>query len=198
MGRAVEAVSEQQSATWDRILTTENLSVYVAESGGAVVGVICLLLLPNLTYDCHPTAFIEPVIVAYDHRRRGVARLMLSQVLEHARAEGCRKVQLLSHKRHAEDGAHQLYRSVGFSQKPRAFAFTSTLRPSAASRQRLPCATSRSWTGQDGLSRWALEIIADESHLDAEAEDRRPRGGRCVRSRGGPRPLPLSSRPVPP
>lgn len=75
----------------------------------------------HLTYDCRPTLFIESMRVLEAHRRRGVARLMLDRVLEDARADGCHKIQLLSHKRHESDGAHDLYRSVGFAAEAEGY-----------------------------------------------------------------------------
>lgn len=123
--------SARQHATWEHMNATADLTVYLAvhlienSEGGQdreqSVGTAAMLLMPHLTYDCRPSALIEAVVVAYAHRRRGVARLLLHQALEDARAASCRKVQLLSHKRHAEDGAHQLYRSLGFIAEAEGF-----------------------------------------------------------------------------
>ncbi len=43
------------------------------------------------------------------------------RVLADARAAGCNKVQLLSHKRHALDGAHRLYTGLGFEPEAEGF-----------------------------------------------------------------------------
>jgi GNAT superfamily N-acetyltransferase len=113
--------SDRQVAMWKRIANSPDVTVYLAELDRQPVGTTCLSILPNITYDCHPTAFIEAVVVRYDHRRRGVARLMIRRALEDARREGCFKVQLLTHKRHATDGAHDLYRSLGFEAEAEGF-----------------------------------------------------------------------------
>jgi GNAT superfamily N-acetyltransferase len=97
------------------------VTVFVAQRDGELIGTACLLMLPNLTYDCRPTAFIEAVVVRYAHRRKGVARAILGQALEDARAASCLKVQLLSHKRHSCDGAYDLYRSLGFEAEAEGF-----------------------------------------------------------------------------
>jgi GNAT superfamily N-acetyltransferase len=110
-----------QRATWSRMLATADLTVYVAERRGEVVGTTSLLLMPHLTYDCHPTGFVEPVVVSDAHRRRGVGRLMLERVLADAQRAGVRKLQVLSHKRHAGDGAHDFYRSLGFQAEAEGF-----------------------------------------------------------------------------
>src|SRR3981081_2200082 len=63
-------VSDLQRATWDRMMATEDLTVYVAETDGEIVGTTTLLLMPHLTYECDPTAFIEAVAVVEGHRLR--------------------------------------------------------------------------------------------------------------------------------
>ena len=110
-----------EAATWTEMMATPNLRVYVAEQGGEIVGNTCVTLVPNLINGCRPTAFVEPMLVAADHRRRGVGRLLVDRMLDDLRATGCYKVQLLSHKRHAEDGAHAFYESFGFATEAEGF-----------------------------------------------------------------------------
>ncbi len=114
-------VSERQRATWGRMMATDDLTVYVAWNGTEAVGTTALLVMPHITYSCHPTAFIESMYVRDEHRRRGVARMMVERLLNDARSAGCRKVQLLTHKRHACDGAHAFYRSLGFEAEAEGF-----------------------------------------------------------------------------
>ncbi|VXB90035.1 GNAT family N-acetyltransferase [Aeromicrobium sp. 9AM] len=112
----------RQLAMWERVQTSPDVTVYVAESAsGEPVGTACLSVLPNITYDCRPTAFIEAVVVAYAHRRQGVARSLMERAISDARSADCHKVQLLSHKRHADDGAHDLYAGLGFTPEAEGF-----------------------------------------------------------------------------
>lgn len=106
---------------WERMMVTPDLTVYLAELGGVVVGTASMMVMPNVTYGCAPTAFVEAVVVVADHRRRGIATAMLRHALGDARRGGCNKVQLLSHKRHASDGAHRLYTSLGFEAEAEGF-----------------------------------------------------------------------------
>ncbi|HJV09003.1 MAG TPA: GNAT family N-acetyltransferase [Acidimicrobiales bacterium] len=116
------AVSDHQEAMWARMLATDDLTVFVAAADhGEVVGTTSLLVLPNLTYDCRPTAFFEPMVVAAEHRRRGVGRLLVEAVLAGARAAGCWKVQVVSHVRHTDDGAYDFYRALGFEGEATGF-----------------------------------------------------------------------------
>jgi len=111
----------RDAQTWDRMMRTTDLHVYLAFRGQRAVGTASLTILPNVTYHTAPSALVEAVVVVTDERRRAVATILLTTILEHTRRGGCDKVQLLSHARHADDGGHDLYRSVGF--RPEAIGF---------------------------------------------------------------------------
>lgn len=117
----VEFSSATEVSTWAAMLRTENLTTYVAESDGEVVGTALLLTMPNLGYGCRPSGFIEAMVVAASHRRLGVAQQILRRLLADADSAGCHKIQLLTHKRHAADGAHDFYRSMGFEPEAEGF-----------------------------------------------------------------------------
>ena len=113
--------SNVEADTWAHMLAVPGLSVYLAESEDGIVGTASALLFPNVTYDCQPTAIIEAVVVAFPHRRRGIATALIRFLLEDMRSAGCNKVQLLSHKRHSGDGAHRLYTSLGIEPEAEGF-----------------------------------------------------------------------------
>jgi GNAT superfamily N-acetyltransferase len=114
-------LTEAQREAWSRMMGREGLTVYVAWSADDAIGTTALLVMPHITYSCRPTAFLESMYVREEHRRQGVARMMVERVLEDAREAGCYKVQLLTHKRHADDGAHAFYRSMGFDAEAEGF-----------------------------------------------------------------------------
>jgi GNAT superfamily N-acetyltransferase len=114
-------LSERQRATWARMMRTDDLTVYLAWRGDDAVGTTALLVMAHITYACRPTAFIESMYVRDEHRRRGVAWMMAERLLDDASSAGCHKVQLLTHKRHADDGAHAFYRSLGFEAEAEGF-----------------------------------------------------------------------------
>jgi GNAT superfamily N-acetyltransferase len=114
-------VSDLQERTWVAMTQTDGLTVYLAEIDGQAVGTAALMTMPNLTYNCAPTAFIEALVVAVGHRRKGVATAIVRRILADTRSAGCNKVQLLSHKRHATDGAHRFYGALGFEPEAEGF-----------------------------------------------------------------------------
>ena len=102
-------------------MATPDLTVYLAEVNSEVVGTATAMVMPNITYECTPTLFIEAVVVVPGYRRQGIATEILQRVLVDARVADCNKVQLLSHKRHAIDGAHRLYTDLGFEAEAEGF-----------------------------------------------------------------------------
>ena len=106
---------------WARMRRTADVTVYLAWLGDDAVGTTTLCVMPHVVNDCRPTAFIEAVYVRDEPRRRGVATMLLERNIADAVAAGCHKLQLLSHKRHATDGAFDLYRSLGFEAEAEGF-----------------------------------------------------------------------------
>ena len=99
--------------------------------------------MPNVTSGCAPTAFIEAVVVRPSHRRRGIAKAMLQRILTDARVAGCNKVRLLSHKRHASDGAHRRYTSLGFEPEAEGLRLSPDRESGAPADQRQVAAAAR-------------------------------------------------------
>ena len=119
--RPARPVSKLEQETWRRMMTSPDLTVYLAVVGKEVIGTTTTMTMPNITYDCAPTLFIEAVRVAQAYRRQGIATAMIKQALADARAAGGNKVQLLSHKRHAHDGTHRFYGELGFQAEAEGF-----------------------------------------------------------------------------
>ncbi|WP_280251187.1 hypothetical protein [Nocardia abscessus] len=53
----------RQRQTRVRMLRSDKMTVYLAEVDGKPVRTVTQLLIPHVTYDCAPTAFIEAVVV---------------------------------------------------------------------------------------------------------------------------------------
>ena len=91
----------------------------VAEQQGEVVGTIVLLVVPNLSHNATPWAFLENLIVTEKYRRRGLGRMLLQHAIELAKKSGCHMVELCSDVRRNE--AHILYNSMGFEAQAHCF-----------------------------------------------------------------------------
>ena len=58
---------------------------------------------------------VEEVVVLSSHRGRGIGRLLMKEVIRRAKKLGIRRLHLTS--RPVRVAAHQLYKSLGFTEK---------------------------------------------------------------------------------
>ncbi len=113
------AAGASERAAWAQMRDQPGRTLLVAEDDGAVVGVVDVMVVPNLTHDAKPWAILENMVVDRDHRRAGIGRALVDEVVRRAQEAGCYKVQLLSNDRRAP--AHALYESVGFKPTSRGY-----------------------------------------------------------------------------
>jgi GNAT superfamily N-acetyltransferase len=85
----------------------------VAEHAGEVAGVLTLHTVPVL-HEPGDWCRVTVLVVGEAARRRGLARALVAEAEAMARARGCVRIEVTSalHR----DGAHELYRSMGFGQ----------------------------------------------------------------------------------
>lgn len=102
---------------------TKEIYAAIKESGGCVVGAFgegdnlvgtCTVnVCPNLSWSGRPYAIIENVIVARDHRKKGIGSAILQYATSFARQAGCYKVALMTGSK--DPATHRFYESAGFS-----------------------------------------------------------------------------------
>lgn len=107
------------AATWEAIVATENRAVLLAFDGAAAVGTVDVIVVPNLSRSASPWAAVENLVVAAQHRGRGLGRLLLNAAIEYAEKSGCYKVQLISAE--TRSVAHNLYDDSGFDAPVRGY-----------------------------------------------------------------------------
>jgi GNAT superfamily N-acetyltransferase len=96
------------------ILARPDHTIYMAESGGAVVGTYALAFLPGLTHGARDSAIVEDVVVAPGQRGRGIGKWMMRDALDRCRQRACYKLVLSSHLQ--REAAHRFYEGLGFSK----------------------------------------------------------------------------------
>jgi GNAT superfamily N-acetyltransferase len=108
---------------WERIERSPGTTVVVAETtSGEVVATLQLDLLPSLSHQGALRAQIEGVRVAAGRRSSGIGRRLVEWAISQARREGCRIVQLTSHR--SRDDALRFYRRLGFEPTHRGLKLT--------------------------------------------------------------------------
>ena len=115
--------SARAAAALETLLKREGVSLLVAESEGAVVGTVTLVIVPNLTHNAQPWAQVENMVTHATVRGSGAGRALIEECLCLAREAGCYKVQLQSANTRAtpENDAHGFYRHLGFENTSAGF-----------------------------------------------------------------------------
>ena len=109
--------------TPENIIATEQLArrriermtgveqVLLADDDASAVGLLSLRIVPYLSEDA-PYAEITELFVVPEHRRRGVARMLIAEAEASARARGCTSIHVNAWRGNAP--AHDLYRALGY------------------------------------------------------------------------------------
>jgi ribosomal protein S18 acetylase RimI-like enzyme len=96
-----------------RIVEFPSNRLLVARDGGAIVGMLTLVMFP---IPSGLRARIEDVVVDQTARGRGVGEALTREALRLAAASGARSVDLTS--RPSREDAIRLYRRLGFEERP--------------------------------------------------------------------------------
>ena len=94
--RGIPADSERLRKTWDRICADDDHHIIVYELDGQIVSSCVCVIIPNLTRNVRPYAFIENVVTHKDCRCRGYAGACLNYAKQIALENNCYKMMLLT------------------------------------------------------------------------------------------------------
>ena len=109
----------QAPGIWRELLARPAVAVLVADHDGRASATCTLVIVPNLTRDGRPYAFVENVVTRCNLRGRGYGRAVLDAALSQAWAAGCYKAMLLS-GREEESGVPAFYERLGFRRGVKA------------------------------------------------------------------------------
>ena len=105
--------SEHLNNTWAAICNDGNHHVIVCEVDGKIVSSCVCVIIPNLTRNVRPYAFIENVVTRSDHRGKGYATACLSFAKEFAVKADCYKMMLLTSAK--SDSTLDFYKRAGYN-----------------------------------------------------------------------------------
>lgn len=94
-------------------------TLYVAETGGDIVGSFALLVMDNLGHLGAPSAIVEDVVVAPALQGNGIGQAMMTFAADKAREKHCYKLVLSSNAK--RERAHRFYDSLGFERHGYSF-----------------------------------------------------------------------------
>lgn len=100
---------------WQRILADKDHHIIVAEEDGRIVSSCVCVIIPNLTHNQQPYAFIENVITDEGYRGQGLATQCLNYAKKIAEDEKCYKMMLLTGSK--KESTLNLYRQAGYNSE---------------------------------------------------------------------------------
>ena len=106
--------SERLQNTWENIINDENHHIIVCEADGKLVSSCVCVIIPNLTRNIRPYAFIENVVTRTDYRGKGYATACLNYAREIARRENCYKMMLMTGSR--DEHTLRFYERAGYNR----------------------------------------------------------------------------------
>ena len=104
---------EHLQNTWDQILEDKNHHLIVNEIDGKIVSSCVCVIIPNLTRNVRPYAFIENVVTHADYRKKGYAAECLAYAESLAQKENCYKMMLLTGSKNPE--TLRFYEKAGYN-----------------------------------------------------------------------------------
>ena len=105
--------TEYLRSTWQQILEDRNHHLIVCEVEGKIVSSCVCVIIPNLTRNVRPYAFVENVVTYGEHRGKGYATACLDYAKKLAEQENCYKIMLLTGSKNPK--TLQFYENAGYN-----------------------------------------------------------------------------------
>lgn len=110
---SVPEMSEHLADTWKQIIQDENHHLIVKVVDEKIVSSCVCVIIPNLTRNVRPYAFVENVVTHADYRGKGYAMECLNYAKEIAQRQNCYKMMLLTGSK--QQKTLDFYRNAGYN-----------------------------------------------------------------------------------
>ena len=110
---SVPEPTEHLAAVWEQILSDENHHLIVKIVDGRIASSCVCVIIPNLTRNVRPYAFVENVVTHEDYRKKGYATACLNYAKQIAIETNCYKMMLLTGSK--EESTLNFYRNAGYN-----------------------------------------------------------------------------------
>lgn len=110
---SVPKMTEHLKSVWDTIINDNNHHIIVNEQDGKIVSSCVCVIIPTLTRNVRPYAFVENVVTHSDYRGKGYATDCLNYAKELAKKAECYKMMLLTGSK--EDSTLNFYTKAGYN-----------------------------------------------------------------------------------
>lgn len=100
---------------WKQVTEDKNHHIIVAEEDNEIVSSCVCVIIPNLTHNQQPYAFIENVITDEKNRNRGLATQCLEYAKRIAAENNCYKIMLMTSSK--KESTLNFYRRAGYNSE---------------------------------------------------------------------------------
>lgn len=107
--------SGQLNHIWNQIINTNNYHIIVAEEDGKIISSCTVVIIPNLTHNVRPYAFVENVVTDVNYRKKGLATKCLDYAKEISIKNNCYKMMLLTGSK--KESTLNFYKKAGYNMK---------------------------------------------------------------------------------
>ena len=107
--------TEHLENTWNTIIEDVNHHIIVNEINGKILSSCVCVVIPNLTRNIRPYAFIENVVTNEEYRGKGYATECLNYAKEVAIKNNCYKMMLLTGTKN--ENTLDFYKNVGYNSE---------------------------------------------------------------------------------
>ena len=111
--KSIPEDSEHLRNMWGSIINDKNHHMIVCEVEGKIVASCVCVIIPNLTRNVRPYAFIENVVTHGYYREKGYATDCLNFARKIAEENNCYKMMLLTGSK--EESTLNFYRNAGYN-----------------------------------------------------------------------------------
>lgn len=108
--------------TWDKIINDSNYHIVVCIEDGKIVSSCTVVIIPNLTHNVRPYAFVENVVTDINYRKKGKASKCLDYAKKIANENNCYKIMLLTGSK--KESTLNFYKQAGYNMKDKTAFIT--------------------------------------------------------------------------
>ena len=110
---SIPEMTQHLKRTWNTILQDQNHHIIVKDIDNKLISSCVCVIIPNLTRNARPYAFVENVVTHTDYRGNGYATECLNYAKKIAEQMKCYKMMLLTGSK--EESTLKFYKNAGYN-----------------------------------------------------------------------------------